>query len=167
MFITALLRKEWRGEWRAAAVSDQLGYTAMTLSRAVRELTAAGLLVTHRRGRSRRLEVAHEPAVAWEHARPLLRSPVRRRVWVEHDAFGKRRRPVLAGLSALASYSMLTEPPNPVYAVGPAEWKAIQQRGVRTLPQGHAYVPQLEVWTYLPTLVVRSEAVDPLSLTLS
>ena len=43
MLITVLLRKPWRAEWQPAEVINNLGYTAMTLSRAVKELTATGI----------------------------------------------------------------------------------------------------------------------------
>jgi hypothetical protein len=52
-----LPRKPWRAEWQPAEVVSELGYTAMTLSRAVKERTAAE---------------------TWERAKPLLRSPIKR-----------------------------------------------------------------------------------------
>jgi len=42
MLIAVLLRKPWCPEWQPAEVLGSLGYTPMTLSRAVKELTAAG-----------------------------------------------------------------------------------------------------------------------------
>ena len=43
MLIIVLLRKPWRAEWQPAEVVNELGYTAMTLSLAVKELTGAGI----------------------------------------------------------------------------------------------------------------------------
>lgn len=43
MLIAVLLRRPWRTEWQPAEVVGELGYTPMTLSRAVKELTAAGI----------------------------------------------------------------------------------------------------------------------------
>lgn len=167
IFIAALLRKEWRGEWQPAGVMEDLGYTDMTLSRSVRELTAAGLIVVRQEGRVRLLQAAHAPAEAWAHAKPFLRSPVKRRVWVGNDARAGQFQARLAGLSALAASSMLAEPPRPILAVSNAQWKVAQQSGVRALPESHPSSSQWEVWTYTPTILGEQNTVDPLSLILS
>jgi hypothetical protein len=167
MFIAALLRREWRGEWRPADLIAELGYTAMTLSRAIRELTASGLLSAHADGRTRRLEIAHPPAQAWEHAKPFLRTPIKREICVGDEASEGLPRLPLAGLSALAFYSMLTEPPHHSYAASAVQWKAVQQTGIRTLQQMQPDGSRWELWSYTPNLLRQSNAVDPLSLTLS
>lgn len=167
VFIAALLRKEWQVDWQPAEVTLALGYTAMTRSRAVRELTAAGLVAAHHEGRTRMLRMKHPPAEAWEHAKPFLRSPVKRSVWVQEDLRARVPEAPLAGLSALAFYSMLTEPPRPIYAVGATQWKAVEQAGVMTLRESRPDASLWQVWSYTPNLLTGSEAVDPLSLTLS
>lgn len=167
MFIAALLRKEWQVQWQPAEVMEELGYTAMTLSRAVRELTTAGLVTARQEGRTRALQMKHPPAESWEHARPFLRSPVKRSVWVGEDPRARLPQPPLAGLSALAFYSMLTEPPRPIHAVSTSQWKVAQQAGLETLPESQPEASQWQVWSYTPNLQRGSKAVDPLSLTLS
>ncbi len=167
IFIAALLRREWEGELRPAEAIAELGYTAMTLSRAIRELTAAGLVVASREGRARGVRVNHPPAQAWEHAAPFLRSPVKRAIWVDYRGRAKGLHPLLAGLSALASYSMLAEPEHPVYALGPVQWKIAQDAGVKALPVPQPDASLWQVWSYTPSLMKRAAKVDPLSLTLS
>lgn len=167
MFIAALLRREWQVEWQPAEVMAELGYTAMTLSRAVRELTAAGLVTARQEGRARSLQMKHPPAQAWEHARAFLRSPVKRSVWVGGGTGLRLPQLPLAGLSALAFYSMLAEPSRPIYAVSTAQWKVAQQAGVETLPESQPGASQWQVWSYAPNLQKESKAVDSLSLTLS
>jgi hypothetical protein len=167
IFIAALLRREWEDEWRPGELIADLGYTAMTLSRAVRELTAAGMVASNREGSARWLQVKHSPAQAWEHATPFLRSPVKRALWVDYRGHAKRLQPPLAGLSALASYSMLAEPPYAVYAVSPAQWKTAQEAGVQALPALQPHTSQWQVWSYGPSLLKPGKTVDPLSLTLS
>jgi hypothetical protein len=167
MLIAALLRKDWQVEWQPAEVIAELGYTAMTLSRAVRELTGAGLATVRHEGRARWLQMKHPPAQTWEQATPFMRSPVKRNVWVRDAAPAQVPQRPLAGLSALAFYSMLTEPSWPVYAVSTAQWKAAKQAGVETTPEQQAGACQWQVWSYTPALWREGKTVDPLSLTLS
>jgi hypothetical protein len=167
MLIAVLLRRPWRAEWQPAEVVGELGYTPMTLSRAVKELTAAGIATLRTEGRARWLNAERTAAQTWEHARPLLRSPVKRRVWVLPPAKSRPRPLRLAGLCALARFSMLTEPQWPTYAVGQAEWKAATQVGFETLPEPIPDACEWEIWHYSPALVRDGDTVDPLSLTLS
>jgi hypothetical protein len=167
MLIAVLLRRPWRTEWQPAEVVNELGYTAMTLSRAVKELTAAGIATLRTEGRVRWLHTERTAAQTWEHARPMLRSPVKRRVWMLPTPKGRPRPLRLAGLSALARFSMLTEPQWPTYAVGQAELKVATQAGFETLPEPLPGACEWELWHYSPAIVRDSDTVDPLSLTLS
>lgn len=167
VLITVLLRRPWRDQWQPAEVIRGLGYTAMTLSRAVGELTAAGIATVHTQGRARWLQMERGAAQTWEHAKPLLRSPVKRRVWVRPLPQWVLPHAKLAGVSALARDSMLADPPWPVHAVSPAQWKAATQAGVETLPEPMPDAYEWELWHYDPALVPDSGAVDPFSLTLS
>ena len=167
MLITALLRQPWQADWQPSAVAVALGYTPMTLSRAVKELTAAGVATAYTVGRVRWLRMELPPAQIWERAKPALRTPVKRTVWVAgrgHDADRPRR---VAGLSALALGSMLAEPRSPVYAVTAAEWKAATNAGVRALPEPEAGAEEWQLWRYSPALIPDVTTVDPLSLMLS
>src|SRR5882762_4554377 len=78
LLITALLRKPWKADWQPAETLAQLGYTAMTLSRGVKELTGADIATICHEGRTRWLHFDGPPAQIWEQAKPLLRSPVNR-----------------------------------------------------------------------------------------
>ena len=167
MLIAVLLRRPWRAEWQPAEVVGELGYTPMTMSRAVKELTAAGIATLRTEGRMRWLHTERTAAQTWEHARPMLRSPVKRRAWVLPPQKSRPRPLRLAGLSALGRFSMLTEPQWPTYAVGQAEWKAATQAGFETLPEPLPGACEWELWHYSPALVRDSDTVDPLSLTLS
>ena len=167
MLITALLRKPWQADWQPAEIVTELGYTPMTLSRAVKELTATGIATLHSEGRARWLRMERSAADTWEHAKPLLRNPVKRRVWAHPIPKLKPPHIRLAGLSALARNSMLAEPQWPIYAVSPALWKAATQAGIKTLPEQLPGACEWELWHYNPALIPDSETVDPLSLTLS
>lgn len=164
MLITALLQQPWEAEWQPSKVGGALGYTPMTQSRVVKELTAAGCATAYTVGRSRWLRMEHPPRQIWERAKPVLRTPVKRTVWVDTDY------PIasqLAGLSALAHYSMLAEPKWQVYAIGTSDWKAAVNAGVRELPEPIAGAREWQLWSYSPALLPGAATVDPLSLMLS
>ncbi|MEB0137068.1 hypothetical protein QN362_17165 [Actimicrobium sp. CCC2.4] len=165
MLIAALLRPRWETEWHPAETATILGYTPMTLSRAVRELVAAGLAQAHKAGRSQYLNMTHPARETWERAIPLLRNPVQRTVWTSTQT--PTELPVrLAGLSALAQRSMLTEPASQVFAVSRSAWQALKADIVE-LPEAMPGASQWQLWNYTPTLQPDSDTVDPLSLMLS
>jgi hypothetical protein len=167
MLIAALLHRPWQAEWQPSKVASALGYTPMTLSRVVKELTATGLATVHTADRSRWLRMQQLAQQTWELAMPVLRSPVKRTVWVLPEHFAANGPGRLAGVSALACYSMLTEPKWPVRAVTIAQWKEATSAGVRELPEPTAGAQEWQLWTYSPALLPDVATVDPLSLTLS
>lgn len=167
MLIAALLRKPWEAAWRPTQAAETLGYTVMTASRAVKELTDAG--VAERRGTSKRMSVylGDHPSELWERAKPFLRSPVKRTVWADPISALELDQAPVAGLSALAQDTMLAEPKWPVRAMGTREWHAAVRRGFETLPEPVDGTYEWQIWTYDPKLGGARKVVDPLSLTLS
>lgn len=167
ILINALLSQPWQSDWQPSTIAVALGYTPMTLSRAVKELTAAGLATAYTVGRSRWLRMEIPPNQVWEHARPMLRTPVKRTVFVANHSRFANNPHRLAGLSALAHYSMLSEPKCPVYALTAADWKAATDAGVSELPGPEPGAQEWQLWNYNPALVPDVNTVDPLSLILS
>jgi DNA-binding transcriptional ArsR family regulator len=167
LLIAALLHKPWRADWEPAEIVANLGYTPMTLSRAVRELTVAGIVTIKRRGRERHLHTDRSPQEVWEQAKPILRSPVKRTGWVRPTPKWMPPRIRVAGMSALAQQSLLAEPSIPVYAVSATQWKVATQAGVKLLPEPAVGCCEWQMWNYSPELLPDSRTVDPLSLTLS
>jgi hypothetical protein len=150
-------------------LAASMGYTAMTATRVISEFTAAELGREHAEGRKRCFVFGAEKPVIWERAKPLLRSPVKR-------CFHALRTPenggmgLLAGLSALAQVTMLTEPGTETRAIARAEAQHIgapsaAQKGVDSGPD----ILRFEVWNYDPQPLAtgQSRRVDPLSLYLS
>ncbi|MBI3102184.1 MAG: hypothetical protein HYY98_11610 [Burkholderiales bacterium] len=167
MLIAALLRQPWQPDWQPSSVAAELGYTPMTLSRAVKELTAAELAEAYTVGRSRWLRMELTPEQIWARAKPALRTPVRRTIWVAAHGIAANGPHRLAGLSALARYSMLTEPKWPIYALTAADWKAAKDAGVCELTEREAGAQEWQLWSYSPALMPDANTVDPLSLALS
>ncbi|MEI6670314.1 MAG: hypothetical protein WCP29_19390 [Acidobacteriota bacterium] len=167
VLIAILLRVPWQADWQPATVVAELGYTPMTLSRVVKELVAAGLATVRNDGKARWVRMATSPADTWERAKPGLRSPVKRLVWVPASPTALPPGARLAGLTALARVSMLADPPEPTYALSPLQWKAAMQARVETLPLRMPGACEWQVWSYSPALAPNSDTVDPLSLMLS
>lgn len=167
LLIATLLHKPWRADWEPAETVANLGYTPMTLSRAVRELTAAGIMTVKRRGRERHLHTDRRPQEVWEHAKPMLSSPVKRSSWMRPTTKWMPPRVRVAGMSALARLSLLAEPPIPVYAVSVGQRNAAIQAGVKLLMEPAEGCCEWQLWNYSPELLADSRTVDPLSLMLS
>jgi hypothetical protein len=165
--IAILLRVPWQVEWQPATVVTELGYTPMTRSRVVKELVATDLARLQNKGRARWVRMAHSAADTWERARPLLRSPITRVVWVPASPPPRLSGVRLAGLTALARLSMLAAPPESTYALSPLQWKAMRRARVETLPTQMPGACEWQLWSYSPALAPNRDTVDPLSLMLS
>jgi DNA-binding MarR family transcriptional regulator len=143
-----------------------LGYTPMTMTRAFDELQTAGLGEIAMEGRERVLRFDRNKKKLWEKARKFLRNPVKKRFWVKNftdEALG-----VTAGLTALAHYSALAEPANPVIAIAGKKWKKIKNRNdAMELAIAEPDARELEIWSYTPRLFEKGGVVDRFSLYLS
>lgn len=149
-----------------AELAGRLGYSAMTMTRAFDELDAAKLGEIAMRGRERCLRFGQDTRQLWAKAKPFLRTPVTKRLFVQH---AKLAPPALrAGLSALAQYTTLAPPAYAVHALSREDWKSLRQRHkVIEIPEPDADAQEIEVWSYRPGLLADSDRVDPLSLYLS
>jgi hypothetical protein len=75
---------------------------------------------------------------------------------------------VKAGLSALAHYSNLAEPLNPVFALDGKQWKTVKTNDdVMILDIAETNASEFEVWRYSPKLFANKGVVDRFSLFLS
>ena len=148
------------------ALAKHLGYSIMSMSRALDELDTAGLGHATTTGRKRHLRLAGPKLEVWEKAQPLLRSPVVRRNAIRLAPQTKLPGP-RAGLDALAHYSLLAEPENLAVALDREDWKTLQANGVETAMADEPEATIIEVWSYPPTLFAAEGWVDRLSLFLS
>ncbi len=147
-------------------LANCLGYTAMTMTRALDELEGAGLGQIAMEGRERVLRFDRDKKELWRNALETLRSPVKKRLWVKH--FLNKPLGMKAGLSALAYYSALAEPANPVFAIEGKKWKGIKiKKNLRVLEIAEPSASELEIWSYPPELFAKDGVVDRFSLHLS
>lgn len=149
-----------------AELAERLGYTKMTMTRAFNELDAEDLADISTQGRQRCLTFKSTRRDLWQKALPLLRSPVKKRQHVRLTT-QKRIGPV-AGLSALASYSMLAAPSISTVATSVDRWRAFQQRAeFAKTAADDPESQEVEVWSYDPKLFSHRQIVDRFSLFLS
>lgn len=156
------------GELTPSCLANHLGYTVMTLTRAFNELEAAGLAEIRIQGRERKLRFNAPRRDLWEKAKAVLRTPVRKRVYLKHGLMSLPG--CMAGLSALAQYTLLAPPANPVIAMGASDFRELKKRNdiAELNGPGEPGVAETEIWSYTPGLFSNEQGlVDPFSLYLS
>lgn len=167
LFIWFMLNQPVGDEWQPSTAAVALGYSAMTAGRAMVELEQAKVAQVVTAGRYKLLRLIGTREQAWEQARPFLRSPVKRTVWVQpsrHLNMGGFR---LAGLSALAEYSLLEAPKSRCLAMNLDQWRTARENGVRETTDVEPEAILVEIWAYEPAMRAHSKTVDVVSLWLS
>jgi DNA-binding transcriptional ArsR family regulator len=160
----------WGMDDHASAIARRFGYSAMTLSRARRELLDRGLVNLQGDGRGARWSLNGTRAAVWQAALPALRSPVLRRMWCNLPENERKRLP-MAGLTALAEYSMLAGPAVPAVALSDAAWWSMLDRlpSLRQAEELFEGAVEVEIWSYDPHILIEPPVrnVDRYSLFLS
>jgi len=148
------------------ALTEKLGYTKMSMSRAIDEIEESGLAEVKIRGKNRLVHFNLDRQKLWEKSKPFLQSPVKKMVWLKSNK--KTSSFHEAGLTALAGYSMLSPPKIPVYAIGMGYWKELLGNIEKSKFEDEAECC-LEIWRYAPGLITKADdrKVDPFSLFLS
>lgn len=144
----------------------RLGYSAMSMTRAFNGLEATGIADVSMVGKERHLRLITKPQATWTQAQSFLRSPVKKRVHIQHvEATEPRLR---AGLTALAEYTMLAPPTRATNALNQEDWASLQlEHKVVEVPYQDPEALEIEVWSYSPALFAIGDLVDPLSLYLA
>jgi DNA-binding MarR family transcriptional regulator len=162
-----LRRMDPESEFTGAGLAERFGYTKMTMTRALDELRQLELVECEGERRFARHRFLITGRELWEKARPVLRSPVKKRVYVDEWFAGCDFK---AGESALSDLTMLGFWQRDTWAITSAEWKKIQKEpGLHIIPDvtkdmAHA---EFEIWHYDPRLLAEKPLVDRLSLALS
>ena len=150
----------------AKLLAEQMDYSAMTIGRAFAELTDKNLAELEKIGREKQLKFLHRGKELWLEAQQYLADPIKKRIWVEGDLYSAQV--PAAGETALAHYTMLSEPKCPVVAISAREWPSQKEfLNLNELPSCDGYGIQVELWSYKPCLIKEGNYVDELSLYLS
>lgn len=147
-------------------LAKTLGYSAMTLSNVRHELEAFKLCRAVPRGRSAHLVFPEPMRTLWDRALPHLATPVKARHWVRFGWTG--RKPLQAGLAALAAVSMVSDDNLKTFAITNAEYRLQVKAGnLVECEEPDDAQAQVECWRYDPGRLSDGPFVDPLSLYLS
>lgn len=142
--------------------AKNLPFTAMTLTRAVKQLEGTELFLVTKDGVNKIIESKYTRADLFEKAAPYLQSPVRRTGYIEKAQLTSDM--VYAGETALADKTMLNPSRVVTYAVSEKDFdkKLLSQELIDPEKQ-----VRLELWAYSPNLFSDDECADVLSVALS
>lgn len=143
-------------------IAGILNYSAMTITRAVKELAANELLRVEGR-KEKTILFEYQGKGLWEKAMPLMASPVRETWYTDNQPPNEYLR--IGGETALAHYSMLAEPGQSTYVIGKEAFR-ISKPQVGKLHSKYGF-HKIEIWNYEPTILSKASEIDKLSLYLS
>jgi len=146
----------------ASELSDKLGYTCMTMGRAITEIVGMKLGVDYKDGKKRCIKFAQVGKNLWVTALKYMKSPQKKKIYLNN--IPKDITYYNAGLTALSEYTMIAEPQYRTLATSKEDWLKIKDN-IEILENAGKY--KLEVWSYPPTLFAIAGTVDKLSLYLS
>ena len=145
-----------------ANVGKKLPYSAMTLSRAVKQLEASDLFLVYKDGVNKVIESKYDRRELFERAKPFLLDPVRKYGYIEKSRIDENM--VLASESALAKNSMLNSSKLITYAIDEQKMDINQMENELVDPNKQI---RLELWGYDPKLFSDDNVADGLSVALS
>jgi len=162
----SLLKESIQGI-NSAQMAERLNCTRVAAARAFDELAGFDwAFIEKSRGNQKTLGFESDGRSLWQLVSEHMQNPVRKVRWVldKHDDLPA----VMAGESALAKYTLMSEPQYPVYAIAASDWNGIR----KTLQLKELTYPEpgciaLQTWRYGPDLLAEGHYVDRLSLFLS
>lgn len=156
--------------WTATELAQLLGYSNMTISRAIDELEKMAFLSAIKSGRNRIVSLEADSRELWKESKEMMQSPVSSKERI-HTSLVKDQSWPLAGLSALAELSMLSSPRMEVRAMSYSGWQEVEMPyvwlGSDFDEREENEFMEIEKWRYDPTQFQQGQIVDILSLYLS
>jgi DNA-binding MarR family transcriptional regulator len=149
------------------ALGTEFGYAKMTMTRALDELRQLRWVETEGNRQFSQHRFVLGGRELWDQARPRMRSPVIKRLYLDEWFPGQKFK---AGQSALEELTLLGSPQRATWAITSQQWQTLQHEpGTHLIPavakdNAHA---EFELWRYDPALLATPPLVDPLSLALS
>ena len=145
-----------------ANVGKKLPYSAMTLSRAVKQLEASDLFLVYKDGVNKVIESKYDRRELFERAKPFLLDPVRKYGYIEKSRIDENM--VLASEKKKKKNSMLNPSKLITYAIDEQKMDINQMENELVDPNKQI---RLELWGYDPKLFSDDNVADVLSVALS
>lgn len=158
MLLLAYLNRKHDGVSIVEAV-EQTGYTRISVMKAFDELEYFGMALRDKM--TRKLIFRQDRKRLFEEARPLMRNPKRRQLYL--DKLPEGLMVVRSGTDALSDISMISPGNRREYAALSSE--VLKRKDVVEVPRSSAAI-KLELWHYNPAFIYGNR-IDPLSLCLS
>jgi DNA-binding MarR family transcriptional regulator len=138
---------------------EALGVSAMTITRAVRQLEQVGIIHTYKNGVKKVITSECTGKELFEKAKKYMFCPIHKKKYIRKEIVDESL--LISGDQALSMYSMLNTPRVNCYATGDtAKWK---DRLEDTLIDDRLLV-ELQLWKYDPRVLAKDSTVDVLSL---
>ncbi|HGY2296409.1 TPA: hypothetical protein ACNV18_000125 [Pseudomonas putida] len=150
------------------ALLGDLGYSRVTLSKAVDQLTSLGVISPAKSELPWKTYAFNgSPAEVFQKAKKHLRSPVKKRIGITRNAIPKAPGVFLAGETALAKYTMLAEPKQAVWGMSKKLFSDMLARNAFEVVESVDTIEEwVEIWSY-PSLNGAQYFADAASLFLS
>lgn len=139
----------------------QLSYSAMTITRAIKQLEQTKLMQTHKDGVRLVLSASYDRQLLFKKMLPYLRTPVRRRGYLKRSLVSSEMTP--AGESRLSQESMLAPPMVSTYAIDEQLFKG--ELSTELIDAEEQVM--LELWRYNPKVFNDEMLSDSLSTIVS
>lgn len=142
--------------------TEKLPYTAMTLSRAVKQIESVNLFYITKDGVNRVIESKYHRRELFEKAKKYMSTPVRVSGYIDKNKLTKDM--VIAGDTALARITMLNPSRVETYAVYSKIFNKKSLMSELVDPENQV---RIEVWEYDPKQFSKDDMADALSIALS
>jgi len=163
--ILYILNNKVQSSFTATYLSEKMGYSCMTMSRAITEVAQTQLAKIEKKGKERYVCFEKNKKKLWNKCIPLMRSPVKYELYL--NELPERLKFFTAGLTGLSEYSMLAAPLQKTYAIDFDSWaKYKSENNVTAFYHGETTY-KLQIWVYSPELFAYKGIVDRFSLYLS
>ena len=137
-----------------------LGYSYLTISRAVENLVSFGLCNTE--GNKVKTMVLPEKKELWKKALPYMKPPIKKTLFVNDELPEKLI--CISDINALAFYTDLNGDRHKHYAIHHNEFVSLKKEGIIKETSEYDGDYKIELWRYNPGILTESKYVDPLSL---
>jgi len=144
-------------------ISNKLGYSKMTVSRIIRELTFHKLIEVSGSKEKQFIFGATDKKTLWTKVLPLLESPLKDIIYTDQPV-NKNNNLYLSYDTALSTYSMLSQGKRTAFAIGKESFRSLNKHTEMEPSNENDGNFRVEVWNYPPAPLSNGGNVDRLSL---